>query len=258
MSCEPPIPKPQRFRLIACEILFRELCLLASRSRNVIDIDFVRKGLHGLPTDRMVADLQKRIDATDPEVYEAILLGYARCNDGVVGLQARDIPLVIPRAHDCITLFIGSRQRYRQYFDKHPGAYFRTSGWLERDFAAEDGIMNQLGLDRTYEQYVEKYGQEHAEMIMQFVGSWKKHYDRITFIETGVAGDLEYEQVARQEAKDKGWQFDKLTGDLGLLVKMLDGDWPEDEFVVVQPGQKITARNDELVLDCQQHTSGGS
>lgn len=223
--------------------------MLAARSRNVVDIEFVRKGLHGLKTEQMVEDLQKRIDATDPKVYKAILLGYARCNDGVVGLRARDIPLVIPRAHDCITLFMGSRQRYREYFDKHPGTYFRTSGWIERDFASEDGIMKQLGLDGTFEQYVEKYGREDAEMIMQFVGSWQKNYDRLTYIDTGVAGELDYEELTRREAKDKGWQFDKLVGDLSLLEKMLDGQWDAEDFVVVQPGQRIAARNDELVLD---------
>jgi hypothetical protein len=227
------------------------LCLLASKASNIIDIEFVRKGLHNLPTTEMVEDLQKRVDATDPEVYEAILLGYARCNDGVVGLQARDIPLVIPRAHDCITLLLGSRRCYQEYFDKHPGTYFRSSGWLERDFASEDGIMTRLGLDKTYQQYVEQYGQENADMIMQFADSWKKHYDRIAFIEMGVANDPYYEQLARQEAKEKGWHFDKLAGDLNLLAKMLEADWPEDEFVVVQPGQKISPRNDESVLDCQ-------
>lgn len=231
--------------------------MLAARSANVVDIEFVRKGLHGLETEQMVEDLQKRIDATDPKLYKAILLGYGRCNDGVVGLRARDIPLVIPRAHDCITLFMGSRRRYREYFDKHPGTYFRTSGWIERDFASEDGIMNQLGLDGTFEQYVEKYGREHAEMIMSFVTSWQEHYDRLTYIDTGVAGDLDYEELTRREAKDKGWQFDKLTGDLSLLKKMLDAKWDAEDFVVVQPGQRIAARNDELVLDRDDHGAPG-
>ena len=59
------------------------------------------------------------------------------------------MPLVIPRAHDCIALFMGSRQRYREYFDAHPGTYYRTSGWIERDdatSAGEETVSQRLGL----------------------------------------------------------------------------------------------------------------
>ena len=38
----------------------------------------------------MLAELQAAVDAVDPAAgYEAMLLGYARCNDGLVGLTAR-------------------------------------------------------------------------------------------------------------------------------------------------------------------------
>jgi hypothetical protein len=249
---EPEPYKPRRFRFIGCEIVFREACLLAAHSRNIVDLEFVRKGLHDVPRQRMQEELQRRIDAVDPATYEAVLLGYGRCNDGTVGLQARAIPLVIPRAHDCITLFLGSKQRYRDYFDAHPGTYFRTSGWIERNFAGHEGtIMQQLGLDKTFEDYVKEYGRENAEMIMQFVNSWQRNYRRLTFIDTVVASRLGYDQRTRQEAEERGWEFEKLPGDLGLLARMLHGQWDAAEFVVVPPGQRIVARNEDvLILDC--------
>ena len=105
-----------RLKLIACEIAFREICLCAANSRNVVDPQFLPKGLHDIETRDMVARLQEEIDGTD-EKYGAILLGYGLCNNGTVGLVARNAPLVLPKAHDCITFFLGSRRRYQEFFE---------------------------------------------------------------------------------------------------------------------------------------------
>jgi hypothetical protein len=51
-----------------------------------------------------------------PTKYDAVAFGYAPCGSGIVGLTARSIPVVAPRAHDRITLFMGSHQRYADYF----------------------------------------------------------------------------------------------------------------------------------------------
>ncbi len=240
----------KRFKLIACEIAFREVCLLAAHCRNIIDPIFLRKGLHDVETREMVAELQQTIDAVDATHYEAILLGYGRCNNGVAGLCARSLPLVIPRAHDCITFFLGSKEQYRNYFDSHPGTYFRTSGWIERSFTGdEEGVMHRLGLDRTREQYAAEYGEENADYIMEVLGSWEQSYDRLAFIETGVADQLDYGEQTRREAEQRGWQFDRVPGRLDVLRRLLEGQWDPESFVVVPPGHAIAVRNDELILD---------
>ena len=101
----------RKFKFIGCEIIYREACYLAATGRlpggcGVPPQGPARPGdsRHGSPRCRRPSTPWTR-DAG----YEAILLGYARCNDGLVGVTARDIPLVIPRAHDCITFFFGSR-----------------------------------------------------------------------------------------------------------------------------------------------------
>ena len=104
-----------KLKFIGCEIIYREACYLAAIGPNLVDVQFLRKALHNLQTPDMVACVQAAVDAVDPAAgYETILLGYARCNDGLAGVTAKDIPLVIPRAHDCITLFFGSRRAYRE------------------------------------------------------------------------------------------------------------------------------------------------
>ena len=175
-----------RVRAICCEIIFREACLVAANSPLVVDFDFLPKGLHDIGSEKMRARLQEAVDAVDPEVYDATVLGYALCNNGVVGLEATRTRLIVPRAHDCISFFLGSRQRYREYFDAHPGTYFRTTGWNERGSSREEDVIHdQLGTNRTYQEYVEKYGEDNAKFIMESLGGWKAAYSQMTYINMG-------------------------------------------------------------------------
>jgi len=239
----------RRLKFIGCEIIHREACLLAARSPCAVDLQFLRKGLHDLRTPEMLARVQAAVDET-PADYEAIILGYARCNDGVVGLTARDVPLVVPRAHDCITFFFGGRRAYREYFDARPGTYYRTTGWLERDSAGAgdpDNVMTQLGLDRSHEELVARYGRENAEFIARTMGGWQVNYDNLCYLEMGVCDERAFVAAARAEARRRGWSFDHRRGDWTLLEKLFFGDW-DDDFVVLQSGQRLAACNDDRVL----------
>ena len=110
----------KRYALLSCEIIYREACLLAAEAENIVDVQFLPKGLHDMGQEKMSERLQEHITDLDEKVYDAILLGYGRCNNGVAGLRTKKTPLVIPRAHDCITFFFGSRQAYEAYFNSHP------------------------------------------------------------------------------------------------------------------------------------------
>jgi hypothetical protein len=251
--------KPRKLKFIGCEIIYREACYLAATGPLHVDVEFLRKGLHDLERADMSAKVQAAIDAVPPAAgYEAILLGYARCNDGLVGVTARGVPLVIPRAHDCITFFFGSRAAYMEHFDAHPGTYYMTTGWSERNVADEgrpdqpaygrQGVMGKLGLTESYEQMVAKYGKENADFIRESIGDWTKNYSRLLYLEMGVRDEGPYIDAARGRAEDRGWTFDLRKGDWRLLRKLFLGEWDED-FVIVPPGGKIVARNDDLVLD---------
>jgi len=239
-----------RVRAICCEILYREACRLAADSPLVVDLEFVPKGLHDIGSEKMLARLQERVDAVETDVYDATLLGYALCNNGVAGLRATRTKLVIPRAHDCITFFMGSRERYREYFDAHPGTYFRTTGWSERGSAGEEeSIATQLGFNRTYQEYVEKYGEDNAKYIWETLGAWKDAYSRMTYIDMGMALDDVYAREARTEAEANGWVFERIEGDWTLLRALFSGDWDE-EVLVVETGGVIEPSYDACVLCC--------
>ncbi len=162
------------FKVIACEIAVRELYYTASRSRHLVDLEFLTQGYHDIPGVGR-CEIQKRIDAVPAGKYDAILLGYGLCSNILVGLTTAHTSVVIPRAHDCITLFLGSKERYQQCFTERPGTYYYTAGWLECARRRGDkgpiwggaslpASANQ-NLRNTYEQWVAKYGEDQAKYL---------------------------------------------------------------------------------------------
>ena len=230
-----------RLRILCCEVFFREICLLVSRSPHTIDLEFLPKGLHDLGADRMVPRLQETIDQETDKEYDAIVLVYGLCNNGVVGLKARRTRLVIARVHDCIGLFMGDRFRYLEYFHAHPGTYYRTTGWLEHadsNSAGEATVSQKLGLAMQYEELVRKYGEDNAQYIFETLGDKTQNYDRLTFIRMGLEGETPFLETARREAEEKGWTFDEVGGSLRLLERLVYGKW-DDDFLILEPGQTI-------------------
>lgn len=241
-----------RLKALVCEVAYREVCFCAAKSRNIVDLDFITQGLHDLEATDMCARLQKEVDDTDAEKYDAIVLVYGLCNNGIVGLEAREIPIIIPRAHDCITFFLGSKEDYRSHFDNNPGTYYVTTGWKERDSVnleqVEDAKMSQLGLSRTYQEYVEKYGEDNAKFLMEVTGSWTDNYKQYTYIEMGLADFLGYDQETEDEARQRGWTFEKRHGELGLFQRLVDGEWDDKDFLTVEPGQAVCSSYDEAII----------
>jgi hypothetical protein len=79
------------------------------------------------------------------------------------------------------------------------------------------------------------------------MGAWRSHYQRAAFIDLGVGHSQAVEQQARDEAERRGWTFERVSGDLVLINRLLTGDWNED-FLILQPGQKLAMSYDEEII----------
>ncbi len=166
-------------------------------------------------------------------------------------MTARHTRLVLPRAHDCIALLMGSRERYQAYFERNPGAYYRSTGWLERGKGLQQLTHSTVGIDESLEAMIRKYGDDNGRYLYDELTRYRSHYSKLTFIETGLEAGGTFLAEAAAEAARNGWSFERLPGDLAWLRRMVEGEWAETEFVVAAPGQRIVASYDAVVVRVQ-------
>jgi hypothetical protein len=241
-----------QLKLISCEIFYREFSAAVAVSPNQVDIEFLPKGLHDIGAAPMAARMQEAIDRVPKDRYDAVLLGYGLCNNGLVGVAARSLPLVLPRAHDCITLFFGSRRRYDEYFEKNPGTYYKTTGWIERGQDAGElqqiSIGHKTGMDLSFEELVARYGEDNARFLQDQLCNLTRNYVQLTYIEMGVGPPGVHEAETRAEAAKRDWKFDRIDGDMRLLRRLVDGPWDAEDFLIVPPGCSIAPAYDDRVV----------
>ena len=230
-----------RFHIIACDVLRDELVQVAEQTDHEFTHLFLEQCLHNEP-ERLRAMVSEAVLAA-PD-YDAVLIGYGLCSNGLSGVRADGCPLVIPRAHDCITLFLGSRERYAAYFAENPGTYWYTPGWIRTSSLPCEERWVELRRG-----YAEQYGEENADYLMEMThGSWTTNYKNAAYVDLGIEDNSEYVAFARRSAEYFGWKCDVLAGDPRLLAALVSGEWHEDDFLVVHPGQAVVASHDNRVL----------
>jgi hypothetical protein len=234
-----------RYHLIACNVLWREFCYFAAQSPNQISFDFLRQGLHNTP-EVLAKELQSAVDAADEApggLHDAILLGYGLCCNGLIGLTARRTRLVAIRAHDCITILLGSKERYQEYFDKHPGTYWYSPGWIE-----QTPMPGKERYEALRRKYLEKYDEEEAEYLLRYEADWVTKYNQAAYVDVGV-GDTERHAAFTRECADwLGWKSEVLRGDPRLIRGLLDGQWNSEDYLIVEPGQRVKPSYDERII----------
>ncbi len=242
-----------KLKVIACDVLNREISYLASRSKCFIDVTFLRQGLHDTP-DKLGKELQAEIDKansgfpynhfnTAPD-YDYIIVGYGLCGNGIVGVSSSKLPMVIPRGHDCITMLLGSKELFAKYFDEYPGTYWFSSGWIERAWQP-----SKKRYEAAYKKYLEKYGEENAEYLMEMEQSWLRDYKRAGLISWECLDNYShYCEFTRESARFLNWDYKEFNGSSSMLERMLNGIFEEKEVLVVPPGKKVVPSFKEDII----------
>jgi len=254
-----------RLKVIACGIVRMEIKALLAEvggpgAEHEIEVKLLDVGLHDKP-EKLCEEVQAAIEATEAS-FDYLLLGYGICSNGLAGITARDVPLVIPHAHDCITFFLGSKERYAEEFTQQPGTYYYTCGWIEdkEGYQEQEESMlrsrQEAARQARFEEYVQKYGEDNAQYLIEVEASWHQHYDRAAFINEGVGDIAAYRRFTRELAESRGWQYVELAGSDQLLRALLSGPWPEEDFLIVPPGRQTAECYDGGILGLSTSSAG--
>jgi hypothetical protein len=102
--------------------------------------------------------------------------------------------------------------------------------------------------DQDYEYLVAKFGEDNAQYLMEVLGQWHSHYDRAAYVETGLGKSGPFKEQAAEDARQYSWRFEELKGDPVLVRKLLAAEW-DDDFLVLQPGQRIAVTHDRRIIE---------
>jgi hypothetical protein len=233
--------------VITCAVLEDEIRALAASIPQVIRIDLLPQGLHNDPPE-LRNKLQEAVELVEQDArVDAIVLGYGLCSRGIEGVRTQRCKFVVARAHDCITLLLGCKDRYAKYVAENPGTYWYSPGWNRHHIPPGKERYEKLRA-----QYVEKYGEDNADFLMESEQHWFKTYNRATYVDLNVGPiekDVEY---TKQCANWLNWSFDHQRGDQGLLRDLLSGNWDDERFLVLQPNQTATMTADHRIIQCSK------
>jgi hypothetical protein len=214
-----------RTKLIACRVMIDEIRHFLPSE---VETEVFEISQHIRP--KLLKDaLQAAITRADGN-HDVIMLGYGLCSNAVLGLVAQKSRLVIPKMHDCIGIFLGSLQAYKDEMSREP-AFFLTQGYISGYKAEQSGPLSE------YDRAAKRYGHERAE---KFLAEMMRPYKRLVYIHTTDSLDLEADRTySRDMAERLHMRYEERAGTSDLLQRMVKGDW-NDDFVVAAPGQELT------------------
>ena len=256
---------PRRLAVIGCAVLETELAHFAEArgqaggggaAPEIVAQVHLEQGLHNDPPElrrRLQAAIDRVEAEADPDASpDAIVLAYGLCSRGVDGLLARRAAVVIPRAHDCITLLLGSGERYARYVADHPGTYWYSPGWNRHHTPP-----GRERYDKLHADYAERYGEDNAAFLMEQEQHWFKTYDRAAYVHLTVGATERDKRYTRDCADWLQWSYDEQVGDPGLMTDLLAGRWDDERFVVVRPGERLAMTGDERIMRSEPAATGG-
>lgn len=239
----------KKVALIGCNVFREELDAYADLLRKFDSIDVLEMGLHDYP-DTLRERLQEKIDVLEQDdSIEYIVLAYGVCGGGTIGLQTRKACLVLPKAHDCISILLGNSRRHEALQKEKPSTYFYSPGWVREKKVP--GPDREKWLRSLYQNRFDE------EMIDELVEADEEAYSIYT---TAGYVDITNNCGARSYCKEcsctMGWEFKDLQGDEKWWVNLLSGSFDADQFLILQPGEITSLADGQEIVKAKVSKDG--
>ena len=242
-------------KFICCDVFARIACDLVAKSPHIIDLEFVTMLVHREPDKlrQMIMDMIDRSINESGREYEAVILGFGLCGNSVIGLSC-SVPLIIPRAHDCCTIHLGSKEKFIAEFGNVLSSRWCSTGYYERGYSIRSGygMVDQLENYKTskeYMDYLDQYDEETAEYLWKTLHPVIESHESAYIKIDGYEYSDSYQNYKARMDKDS-IDVRTIDGDVSLLKSLVDGEWDDKRFLTIPPGKKIVGVYDmEYVIE---------
>lgn len=196
-------------KVIACAI-FKPYIEHLGIDDTKFDITYLEIQQHNHPK-KLSENMQKEIDNT--KTASKILLLYGLCGNALLDIQCHNIPVIVLRVHDCLSVLLGSKKRYEQLFKER-----LSSAWS--CLALEQNGASWIN-DKTYQSWCQKYDEETALYLQACLMQ-----------ECNIYITMHLPEESRYETKKE-----VIEGNLCFLKDILA--LTSNQLVILKPGQRI-------------------
>ncbi len=210
--------------IIACASIKPELEHIKAGAKDV-QIRYLPQNLHRTP-EKLKKMLQNKVNEVKYNDGK-LVLGFGLCSNAIIGIKAPQQGMYVPCAHDCITFFLGSREKYNELFRKYPGTYYLTKSWI-------GDKKDPLGLLEN--EYTQRVGKEMAEETMR-----KEiiNYDYISFINTLDDDRGKCRERAKENAKFFKKKFIEHKANNDFFGKIVFGPHQKPDFIYIEAYKSV-------------------
>lgn len=209
-------------KIIACEVMKEEI--LSMGSIKDVEFEFVSMDYHLYPK-KLKVELQNIIDRSNG--YNRIILAFGLCGGASNGLKANESTLIIPKVHDCISIFLCNGTKCVCDFKKEKGTFYLSSGWM----ITEKSILSD------HKKVLERYGEKKAFSILKRM---YEDYKKVLFIKTSSSSEDEVIVQSKEIANLFDAKHEIIKGKTDFIEKILKGPWDDNNFINIEPGKLLT------------------
>jgi hypothetical protein len=78
-----------------------------------------------------------------------------------------------------------------------------------------------------------------------------KNYHRLAYIDCKFANFPGYKKHSEDEAKRREWEYEEVAGNVDLLMRLVNGEWDAQDFLVVPPHHTIRPSYEKGIIEVE-------